>query len=68
MNWMFKALVQNSVALLPDLLWMGGRAPVRLVDLPGSPVREVFTAARRSSADRPVIVAVRGMLARAVAP
>lgn len=57
----------HAVALLPDLLWMGGRAPVRLVDLPGSPVREVFTAARRSSASRPAIVAVREVLARAVA-
>ncbi|MFP5291014.1 MAG: LysR family transcriptional regulator [Actinomycetes bacterium] len=58
----------HAVALLPDLLWMGGRATVRLVDLPGSPEREVFTAARRSSASRPAIVAVREVLARAVAP
>ncbi len=57
----------HAVALLPDLLWMGGRAPVRLIDLPGSPSREVFTAARRSAASRPAIVAVREVLARAVA-
>lgn len=58
----------HAVALLPDLLWMGARPPVRLIDLPGSPSREVFTAARRSSASRPPIVAVREVLARAVAP
>lgn len=57
----------HAVALLPDLLWMGARPPVRLVDLPGAPEREVFTAARRPSASRPAIVAVREVLARAVA-
>jgi DNA-binding transcriptional LysR family regulator len=56
----------HAVALLPDLLWMGGQPSVALVDLPGAPAREIFTAARRSAADRPAIVAVRELLARAV--
>lgn len=55
----------HAVALLPDLVW-GGREPrVRLVDLPGSPRREVFTAARTSGADA-TIVACRAVLSRAV--
>jgi DNA-binding transcriptional LysR family regulator len=57
----------HAVALLPDLLWMGGQPSVALVDLPGAPAREIFTAARRSAADRPAIGAVRELLARAVA-
>jgi DNA-binding transcriptional LysR family regulator len=57
----------HAVALLPDLLWMGGAPTVSLIDLPCDPAREVFTAARRSSAARPAIVTVRQLLARAVA-
>lgn len=56
----------NAVALLPDLVW-GSRPPtVRLASLPGHPTREVFTSSRTSSAERPAIVAVRGVLERAV--
>ncbi|WP_205475091.1 LysR substrate-binding domain-containing protein [Nocardioides sp. SYSU D00038] len=55
----------NAVALMPDLMWRGEAAPVRLVPLPGSPVRTVFTAARRSSSRRPSILAVRDALERA---
>jgi DNA-binding transcriptional LysR family regulator len=55
----------HAVALLPDLVW-GGRAPsVRMVDLPGSPRREVFTSARRAGAE-PTIAACRAVLAQAV--
>jgi DNA-binding transcriptional LysR family regulator len=57
----------HAVALLPDLVW-GDRTPtVRLVDLPESPRRTVFTATRRASAHRPAIVACRDVLNRAVA-
>jgi hypothetical protein len=38
---------------------------VRLIDLPGAPRRTVFTAARRSTADRPSVVAVRAALQEA---
>lgn len=56
----------NAVGLLPDLVWAGETPSVRLVDLPGSPHREVFTAARRSSAGRPGVAAVRDALTQAV--
>ncbi|HWM33756.1 MAG TPA: LysR substrate-binding domain-containing protein [Pseudolysinimonas sp.] len=55
----------HAVALLPDLVWGGESPHVRLVDLPGSPRREVFTSARRAGAD-PSIAACRRVLARAV--
>jgi DNA-binding transcriptional LysR family regulator len=58
----------HAVALLPDLLWMGSSPSVTLIDLPGSPERTVFTAARRSAASRPAIIAVRAVLARTVTP
>ena len=57
----------NAVGILPDLVWAGATPSVRLVDLPGRPERTVFTSARRSSADRPGVVAVRTALADAVA-
>ncbi|NYG54343.1 LysR family transcriptional regulator [Nocardioides perillae] len=57
----------NAVALLPDLVWVGRGDPgVRLLDLPGDPERSVFTAARRTTTDRPSVRAVRAALARAV--
>jgi len=58
----------HAVALLPDLLWMGSSPTVTLIDLPDSPERTVFTAARRSTASRPAIIAVRAVLARTVTP
>lgn len=51
-----------AVGLLPDLVWAARRPPLRLVDLPGSPAREVFTAQRVSSAARPGIRVVRQAL------
>jgi DNA-binding transcriptional LysR family regulator len=57
----------NAVGLLPDLVWAGDRPSVRLIDLPGSPQRTIFTSARRTSASRPGVVACRDALARAVA-
>lgn len=56
----------NAVGILPDLVWSGATPTVRLLDLPGAPERTVFTAARRSSASRPGVLAVRDALARAV--
>ena len=57
----------HAVGLLPDLLWAGERPPVRLTELPGSPVREVFTAVRRSDVERSGIRLVREALADAFA-
>ena len=55
----------NAVGMLPDLVWAGREPALRLVDLPGTPARTVFTSARRVSAARPAVTAVRSALARA---
>lgn len=52
----------RAVAVLPDLLWAGSPAPVSLVDLPGRPAREVFTAQRAASRERAGILEVRRAL------
>ena len=57
----------HAVGIVPDLLWSGTRPTVRLIDLPGSPSRRIFTAARRTSAPSPAIIACRDSLARAAA-
>jgi len=57
----------HAVAMLPDLIWTGEQSRVRLVDLPGSPVREIFAASRTGSRDDPAIVAVRDALAETLA-
>lgn len=57
----------HAVAMLPDLVWSGGREGVRLLDLPGSPVREIFAATRRSARGDVAIAAVRDALADALA-
>lgn len=57
----------NAVALLPDLVWAGGPATVRLLELPGRPHRTVFTSVRTGSSSRPAVLAARDVLARAVA-
>lgn len=54
----------NAVALLNGLAWVGREVTVDLVQLPGSPRRTVFTAARRASASNPAIVACRDALRR----
>jgi DNA-binding transcriptional LysR family regulator len=56
----------NAVGILPDLVWSGAATTLRLLELPGLPHRMVFTAARRSSAGRPGVLAVRDALGRAV--
>lgn len=57
----------HAVAMLPDLVWTGGRSSVRLIELPGSPVREIFAATRSSSRDNAAVIAVRDALAEALA-
>jgi DNA-binding transcriptional LysR family regulator len=54
----------NAVALLPDLVWTDKSSPVRLLELPGSPRRTIFTSARTANARRPAMLAVRDILAR----
>ncbi len=56
----------NAVGLLPDLVWAAEEPTVRLVGLPGSPHRTVFTAARRTASARPALVACRAALERAL--
>ncbi|SDQ34504.1 LysR family transcriptional regulator [Quadrisphaera sp. DSM 44207] len=59
----------NAVALVPDLVWAGsGRAaPCRLLDLPGSPRRTVFTAQRVAGSGSPAVRALLGALRDAAA-
>lgn len=46
-----------AVGMLPDLIWGDEPSPLTVADLPGSPVREVFTAVRSSSrADESVTI------------
>lgn len=53
----------NAVALLPGLVHAGQHVRVRLLDLPGEPHRNVFTAARESLEGHPALTAVRSALA-----
>lgn len=52
----------NAVALLPGLVHIGAAHRLRLVELPGQPQRQVFTAARIASAEHPALIAVRQAL------
>ena len=52
----------NAVAFLPDLVWSGRGTSCRMLDLPDHPRRTVFTSARRASANRPAILALREVL------
>lgn len=56
----------HAAAMLPDLAWTGDRSSVRLLDLPGSPVREIFAATRSSSRDNATIGAVLDAMAEAL--
>jgi DNA-binding transcriptional LysR family regulator len=53
----------NAVALVPALMLLGGDPGLRLVDVPGTPQRSIFTAARATTAERPAIAACRAVLA-----
>ena len=56
----------HAVGMLPDLIWAGVGAaaepPVDLHDLPGGPLREIFTATRESAVDRVGVRAVQAAL------
>ena len=54
-----------AVGLLPELVWAGDRPSVDLSPLPQAPRREIFSSARRVSADAPAIRAVRRAFADA---
>lgn len=54
-----------AVGLLPELVWAGDTPTVDLAPLPHEPRREIFSSARRVSADAPSIRAVRSALADA---
>ncbi|MFK4838004.1 LysR family transcriptional regulator [Microbacterium sp. ZW T2_14] len=58
----------QAVAVLPDLLWAGTHPPVRLLELPGRPAREVFSAQRTASQARAGILEVRRALRDAFLP
>ena len=57
----------HAVRMLPDLIWGEEPSPLTLADLPGSPVREVFTAVRTGSRRSDSIRAVRSAVADALA-
>lgn len=57
----------HAVGLLPDLVWDGAPAGLRLVDLPGAPHREIFAAMRATSSERIGPRAVCDALRRALA-
>ncbi|MGP6172494.1 LysR substrate-binding domain-containing protein [Microbacterium sp. A196] len=52
----------HAAAMLPDLIWTSDRSSVRLLELPGSPVREIFAASRASSRDDTAIADVLGAM------
>lgn len=57
----------HAVGVLPDLLWADVVPAVRLLDLPDSPARELFTSTRVASATHPHITAVQSALRDAFA-
>ena len=58
----------NAVAFLPDLVWWGVEPTgCRLLDLPGSPRRTVFTSARASGSDYPAVAVFRRVLSQVAA-
>lgn len=61
------AAAGHAAAMLPDLIWTGDRSSMRLLDLPGSPVREIFAATRSSSRDGAAVGAVLTALVDALA-
>ena len=55
----------HAVGMLPDLIWGDEPSPLTVADLPGSPVREVFTAVRSSSRADESVTLVRAALREA---
>ncbi len=54
----------NAVALLPALVLRSDPGALRTVELPGAPMRTIFTAIRHSSVLSPAMQAVRSLLHR----
>ncbi|MEE2815574.1 MAG: LysR family transcriptional regulator [Actinomycetota bacterium] len=52
----------HAVGMLPDLIWGDEPSPLTVADLPGSPVREVFTAVRGASRSHEAVDLVRTAL------
>ena len=52
----------HAVGLIPDLALAGDDSPVRLINLPGDPRRELFTSVRESSRGAPGVREVRAAL------
>ncbi|MCC4250034.1 MULTISPECIES: LysR family transcriptional regulator [Microbacterium] len=52
----------HAVGMIPALVFGGDEPATRAIDLPERPRREIFTAVRRGTADRPGIRAVRAAL------
>lgn len=57
----------NAVATMNDLTWAHEAPGVEFVDLPGRPMRRIFTSAREASASSPEIRTVRDALSRVAA-
>ncbi|MDT0158193.1 LysR family transcriptional regulator [Microbacterium sp. ARD32] len=56
----------HAVGMLPDLIWGDEPSPLTVAELPGSPVREVFTAVRSSSHGDESVTLVRDALREAL--
>jgi len=54
-----------AAGMIPDLVFAGAEPPVRLLDLPGTPRRDVFIAVRSGASHRPALQAVQTALQRA---
>jgi len=52
----------HAVGMIPDLVHGGEPAGLRLAELPGRPRRDVFTAVRSGSAERPALTVVQQAL------
>lgn len=52
----------HAVAVLPDLVWETRQPRAELVDLPGRPSRQVYTAVRAGAETRPVLAELRRVL------
>jgi len=57
----------HAVGMLPDLIWGDEPSPLTVAELPGSPVREVFTAVRAASRADESVSLVRTALREAFA-
>lgn len=56
----------HAVSVLPDLVWSHPVDGIRLIDLPEPAYRELFTAVRHTTTERPALKAVRAALHHAL--